>query len=218
VARDYNHPSIIMWVPLNESWGVPQIHHNLAQQHFSASLYHLLHALDTTRLVQSNDGWDVTVGDVVAVHNYSHGQSADDPQFSRYQETLANTQNLIAQAPGNWRIFADGYHYSGQPIILSEYGGISFASDRADGWGYTNAGSQAEFLSELQRLNTAISASKALWGYCYTQLTDVEQEVNGLLTTARKPKAPLAELKNLFDFPVTGRLAQGEAAYRQPKE
>ncbi|WP_461214533.1 glycoside hydrolase family 2 protein [Lacticaseibacillus sp. GG6-2] len=206
VKRDYNHPSIIMWVPLNESWGVDQIHHNAKQQHFATSLYHLLHALDDTRLVQSNDGWDVTVGDVVAIHNYSHGTSATDPLYARYQETLATADKLVSQAPGNWAIFAQGYHYAGQPLVLSEYGGISYAAERADGWGYTTASSQDEFLAELQRLNQAIAHSQALWGYCYTQLTDVEQEENGLLTTARKPKAPLAALHDCFAFPVSGRL------------
>lgn len=216
VIRDYNHPSIIMWVPLNESWGVDQIHTSRQQQHFSESLYHMIHALDNTRLVGSNDGWDNTSTDVVGIHNYSHGKKDDIKQYARYRESMRTIENLISMAPGNWPIFAPGFHYTGQPIVLTEFGGISFDSDRPDGWGYTSADTEADFLAELHRVLQALADSQGLCGYCYTQLTDVEQEVNGLLTADRKPKAPVAEIKQLFDFPVTGRLSDEAAAYRSP--
>lgn len=207
IERDYNHPSIIMWVPLNESWGVDRIHTSKQQQHFSESLYHMIHALDTTRLVQSNDGWDNTVTDVVAIHNYSHGITKESKEYQDYVEMLSSTEKLITQAPGAWDIFANGFTYQGQPIVLSEFGGIGFDSSRKDGWGYTTANNKTEYLSELHRILEAVAASKGLWGYCYTQLTDVEQEVNGLLTYSREPKADLKEINKIFTMTSNLRLA-----------
>lgn len=84
VERDYNHPCIITWVPLNESWGVPGIRENRKQQHFSQTMYHYLHALDDTRLVISNDGWEMTETDVCAIHNYSHGQKEETGKYKEY--------------------------------------------------------------------------------------------------------------------------------------
>ncbi|WP_125604932.1 glycoside hydrolase family 2 protein [Lapidilactobacillus bayanensis] len=210
IERDYNHPSIIMWVPLNESWGVDQIHNSQQQQHFSESLYHMVHALDTTRLVQSNDGWDITTTDVVAIHNYSHGVNKESREYQDYVETLSTREALISHAPGSWDIFAKGFSYQGQPIVLSEFGGIGFDSSREDGWGYTTANNAQEYLSELQRILKAVAKSKGLWGYCYTQLTDVEQEVNGLLTYSREPKADLKEINKIFSMPSSARLTNIE--------
>lgn len=211
VERDYNHPSIIMWVPLNESWGVDRIHLDRQQQHFSQALYHTIHALDTSRLVQSNDGWDNTVTDVVAIHNYSHGTDGSTTAYRRYKESMSTIETLTNLAPGGWDIFAKGFKYDGQPIVLSEFGGIGFDSSRADGWGYTTASSQNEYLDELQRLFTAIDNSKGLWGYCYTQLTDVEQEVNGLLTYDRKQKVNIEKVYEIFTNHDGARLANNAA-------
>ncbi|WP_461219373.1 glycoside hydrolase family 2 protein [Lapidilactobacillus salsurivasis] len=215
VERDYNHPSIIMWVPLNESWGVDRIHSNQQQQHFSESLYHLLHALDGTRLVQSNDGWEITTTDVVAIHNYSHGRQDDPEQYKFFQNTLSSVETLVNQAPVKWDIFANGFKYEGQPIVLTEFGGIGFDGSREDGWGYTRANSESEYLSELQRVLSAVAHSRGLWGYCYTQLTDVEQEVNGLLTYDRRFKADPEKVKAIFDFQDINRLSGNAADYRQ---
>lgn len=213
IERDYNHPSIIMWVPLNESWGVDRIHTSKQQQHFSEALYHMIHALDTTRLVQSNDGWDNTVTDVVAIHNYNHGITKESKEYQNYVDMLSNTEKLITQAPGAWDIFANGFTYQGQPIVLSEFGGIGFDSSREDGWGYTTANNETEYLSELHRIIEAVAASKGLWGYCYTQLTDVEQEVNGLLTYSREPKADLKEINKIFTMTSDLRLANNYKKY-----
>lgn len=212
VKRDYNHPSIIMWVPLNESWGVDHIHISRQQQHFSEALYHMIHALDTSRLVQSNDGWDNTVTDVVAIHNYSHGAGENTPAYKHFVDSLSTIEKVLNQAPG-WSIFAEGFYYQGQPVVLSEFGGISFDNSRDDGWGYTSANSQSEYIQELQRVINAVSQSQVLWGYCYTQLTDVEQETNGLLTYDRKPKADLNAIHQIFDFDVN-RLSDMVAKYR----
>lgn len=199
VERDYNHPSIITWVPLNESWGVPEIHLNKQQQHFSVSIYNFLHALDTTRLVISNDGWEMTETDICAIHNYSHGAKEEKKKYEHFKRTLADVEGLIHLPPGKWNTFAAGFEYQGQPILLTEFGGVGYRTGEQSGWGYTSVQNKDEFLEEYARIMAAIYESKALWGYCYTQLADVEQEINGILTYDRQPKVNLDEIKKIND-------------------
>ena len=200
IERDYNHPSIVTWVPINESWGVPQVHINRQQQHFTQALYHLIHSLDTTRLVQSNDGWAQTETDICAVHNYAHGAKDDKETYDYYQETLHSWESIIRNPPV-WDIFAEGFKYQGQPILLTEFGGIGYNKQDAEkGWGYTGAKSDDEFISEYQRIMKAVSQSHSLNGIVYTQLTDTEQEVNGLLTVDRQPKVDPAMIKQANEF------------------
>ncbi|WP_281738349.1 sugar-binding domain-containing protein [Enterococcus dispar] len=204
ITRDYNHPSIVTWVPLNESWGVPEIHANKQQQNFSVGIYHLLHALDGTRLVISNDGWEMTETDICAIHNYSHGQSDEKNKYEHFKQSLADVKGLINLPPGKWQTFAKGYGYEGQPIMLTEFGGIGYKTGRQAGWGYTSVTTKTDFINEYRRIMAAIFASKALWGFCYTQLSDVEQEINGLLTYDRKAKVDLSKIReiNLQYYPA----------------
>lgn len=199
VERDYNHPCIVTWVPINESWGVPGIQRNKMQQSFSETMYHYLHAVDDTRLVVSNDGWNMTVTDICAIHNYSHGQKEETEKYEEYKETLSTKENLIGQPPSCWDIYAKGYSHQGEPILLTEFGGIGFEVSKQKGWGYSSVNSEKEFLEDYRRIMDAVYASEGLWGYCYTQLTDVEQEINGLVTYDRKPKCDLAEIKKIND-------------------
>ncbi len=74
------------------------------------------------------------------------------------------------------------------------------------GWGYSAVHSQDEFVEEYSRIMDAVYASEGLWGYCYTQLTDVEQEINGLVTYDRKPKCDLAEIKSINDSYHSSRI------------
>lgn len=199
VERDYNHPSIVVWVPLNESWGVPNIHNDRMQQHFSQALYHYLHAIDKTRLVISNDGWEMTTTDICAIHNYSHGQKDQVKQYEEYVYTLASKDNLINHSMAAWDVYAKGFSHQGEPILLTEFGGIGFDVSGQPGWGYTSVQNEEEFLEDYGRIMDAVYASKGLWGYCYTQLCDVEQEINGILTYDRRPKCSLEKIKEIND-------------------
>lgn len=199
VERDYNHPCIVTWVPLNESWGVPDIQRNRQQQHFSQAMYHYLHAVDPTRLVISNDGWNLTETDICAIHNYNHGNPEDMERYRYFQETLATKENILNFSPTRWSIYADGFNHQGEPILLTEFGGIGFKVDGQVGWGYTSVTNKEDFVTEYQRIMKAVYASKVLYGYCYTQLTDVEQEINGLLTYHREPKCSLEKIKKIND-------------------
>ena len=197
VSRDYNHPCIITGVPLNESWGVPHIRHNRTQQHFSQALYHMIHALDSTRLVISNDGWEMTETDICAIHNYAHGEKEETGKYAAYREMLSDTEKLAGSRAAGRDLFAGTFSYQGQPILLTEFGGIGFDVSGEKGWGYTSVQNEEEFVEDYKRIMKAVYASAALRGFCYTQLTDVEQEINGLYTYDRKPKADPKRIREI---------------------
>jgi beta-galactosidase/beta-glucuronidase len=193
VQQQYNHPSIITWVPFNESWGVPNILHDQRQQKFTEGIYHLTKAIDPYRPVITNDGWEHTVSDILTLHDYVE---MGDGLLSRYADNKAAIVNKDITC-NQWKYaFAEGYAYRGQPIIISEFGGIAFQSDK--GWGYGHqVASEEEFLNRFASLTQAIKSVDYICGYCYTQLTDVQQEINGLLTEAREPKIPLDKIKEI---------------------
>lgn len=190
VERDFNHPCIVAWVPLNESWGVPDIWMDKAQQQHALALYHMTKSLDTTRLVISNDGWEHVKSDLVTIHDYEWRREVIADRYTEKAKALA-------ARPGNRWIFVRGVPYEGQPILLTEFGGISFKKSAWDGWGYSGASSEEDFAKRLADVVHPALESKVLQGICYTQLTDVEQEINGLLTYDRKPKIPLEMIRQI---------------------
>ena len=198
IERDYNHPCIVCWVPLNESWGVPNLTTSPEQRAHLNALYHLIKSLDQSRPVISNDGWEMTVTDIVAIHNYRHGHCQESEQYAIFKESLTSERILFADHASR-PILLDGYPYQNQPVMLTEFGGIAYKAGDTNGWGYSVAKNETDFLSDLERVVSTVRASKALHGYCYTQLTDVEQEINGLLTYDRKPKADLDKIRAIFD-------------------
>lgn len=189
IRRDYNHPCIIAWVPLNESWGVLNIASDRQQQEFSLALYYTIKSLDQTRPVVNNDGWEMTKTDIVAIHHYGHGTEEEQWKRQIFSRDLTDLSTMLHTLPAYRRLFADGYSYEGQPVMLTEFGGIRYApGDSGNGWGYTNSSTPQELLEQLRQLFHMVTASPYLSGFCYTQLTDVEQEENGLLYADRTPK------------------------------
>lgn len=190
IERDFNHPCIITWVPLNESWGVRQIYTDPRQQALARMLYQTAKAMDGTRLVSVNDGWEQVETDICALHDYAdRGEVIRDHFASREQvETHAC----------DWRpCYARGAVHTGrEAFLITEYGGIAFTNIGLQGdaggmesWGYHDkVTSEEDFFRRFQSVTDAIRAVPYCQGYCYTQLTDVMQEVNGLLTPDRKPK------------------------------
>jgi len=201
IERDYNHPSIVTWVPINESWGVPNVNISKQEQHCTLAMYYLIKSLDPTRLVVSNDGWEMTKTDILAVHNYNHGHKDEVAKYNFYKETLSTQENLVKSMAAARNLYAQGYEYQGEPILLTEYGGIAYKVDGSAGWGYTIVENEDQLLEDYARIMEAIFASKSLHGFCYTQLTDVEQEINGLLSYDRKPKCDLAKIRELNNHP-----------------
>jgi len=191
IERDYNHPSIITWVTVNESWGMRNIRTDSSQQSLANMLYYQAKALDRTRLVSGNDGWEQTENtDILALHDYELM-----PENTGKYESMEDIINGHAERR---MVLADGQKYGGQPVLMTEYGGIAFTSE-TEGWGYYNkAGSQEEFLKRLEPITDFLIKSRKFSGFCYTQLTDVMQETNGLLREDRTPKLPLKELERIF--------------------
>jgi beta-galactosidase/beta-glucuronidase len=196
VARDYNHPSIAIWVPINESWGVPNLRDARQQNHLK-SLYALTHSLDATRLVVDNDGWEHTdMTDLFAIHDYAR---SGDLLYERYKDL----GKPGAGVPDNAKAaLIPGYHYNGSPVALSEFGGIAFIPPGHDvppeAWGYAGVEKTADgALDRLRGLYTAIARIPGFAGLCYTQLTDVEQEINGLMTYDRKLKFDAAKVREI---------------------
>lgn len=190
IARDFNHPCIVAWVPINESWGVPDLRGDARQRQHLLALYHLVRSLDTTRLVISNDGWEHALTDLLTIHDY-------EGQGSVLQERYASLASILAARPANRDLYVPGYDYRGEPILVTEFGGIAYQRDAQTGWGYTVANDAEEFLRRYRDVVEAILASPIIQGFCYTQFSDVEQEINGLLTYDRQPKVDLALLKQI---------------------
>lgn len=189
IKRDYNHPCIIAWTPFNESWGVPNILTNKAQQDYTVAVVNMIRSLDPTRLVISNDGWEHTDTDLCTIHDYR--QSGEE-----FIKIYSDKNKVLKGAPAGKFIFAGGYNYKEQPILITEYGGIAFVS--SEGWGYgKGVKDENEFLERFQELTRAIMSIDYISGFCYTQLTDVQQEVNGLLTYDRKPKIPPEKIREI---------------------
>ncbi len=198
VERDYNHPSIIAWTPINESWGVNNILTDAQQQAHAKALYYLTHSLDATRLVSDNDGWEHTdATDIFGIHDYAR---TGDELTAKYKII----ETAPEQVPRNGReALAGGFKYNGAPIVMTEFGGIAYrlnAPRASNEFGYGNIEPTKEaFLNRLDGQVRALRANRAIAGYCYTQLTDVEQEINGLMTYERKPKADPQEFARIFN-------------------
>lgn len=188
VQRDYNHPCIIAWVPLNESWGVPNLHSDPRQRSFVEGLYHLTKAMDASRLVVSNDGWEHAQSDLCTIHDY-------DGDGASLAQRYANRDTAVNAMPGQRPIYITGYADRGAPIIVSEMGGVSYKKTEWDGWGYSSANSEPDFIARYTAVINAMRHAPVVQGFCYTQLTDVEQEINGLLTYDRTPKVPLDTIR-----------------------
>lgn len=195
VHRDFSHPSIVTWVPLNESWGVQHIAHDERMLHFARSLVHLTKALDPTRPVVSNDGWEQADTDILAIHDYE-GDGA--VMRARYRDRAAIDELVDGVGPAGRRLVLTG-DVSDLPVMLTEFGGISYdVLSVQDSWGYTDATSAEDFGTRLRSLMDAVHDSSALAGYCYTQLTDTLQETNGLVGADRTPKLPVEQIREIM--------------------
>lgn len=197
IVQQYaSHPSIITWVPVNESWGVQHISHDPAQAALSRALADLTRALDPTRPVISNDGWEHTASDLLTIHDYA---SSPAQIAARYAGPAEIRELVSGIGPFGRALTAADPDIGGLPVILSEFGGIHYEVDAgSSGWGYSEAADAGDFLARIAALMDAVHAAGGLAGYCYTQLTDTAQEKNGICDEHRRPKADPTVLRSHF--------------------
>jgi beta-galactosidase/beta-glucuronidase len=181
IVRDRNHPSIIAWTPWNEAWWIQN------EEQFARTLnesYELAKSLDPTRPVHTASGGSHCRTDIWSVHSY--GQDLAKHLAARQDGNLERAQQTLAES----------VPYAGQPYVVAEFGGIKV---QGDGWGYGDAAkSLEEFYQRLDEQVKTIRAQEEITGFCYTQLTDVEQEQNGIFNYDRTAKFDAKRISELF--------------------
>ncbi len=191
IVRDRNHPSIIAWTPWNETGTTVFPHRQDARVHRDS--YRLCKELDPTRPVNDASGYIHRQTDIWTVHTYEQDAAKLSQQLTPSPET------------GVWRNNAThDVEYTGQPYVVDEYGGIKWVDPRTrpfaeNSWGYGDGPkSLPEFMRRLEGLTNAILEQEHIVGYCYTQLTDVEQEQNGIYNYDRSEKFDMAAIRQIF--------------------
>ena len=158
--RDYNHPSIIAWVPLNESWSVPNLDRVPAQAAFVCGLYHLTRAIDPTRPVLGNDGWSHVAGDILGVHDYA---PAGATLLERYGSREAIARTFAEVRPHHAPLLSHGHALADEAIVVSEFGGLTFKPVEGETWfGYGLFADAEALLAKYAELVSALLASTAL--------------------------------------------------------
>ena len=222
VLRDRSHPSVVTWVPINESWGVPYLRSgNPEQIALMEKLVTLTRLLDGTRPVVDNDGWEHgDTGDMYTLHDYCKTGKA---LAARYEATVnGGPMQMYTQGDHPMHYLAKGAAYRGQPVLLTEVGGyLSIPADLPqEKWDslYSSYGviqTDEALVAMYAELMEGIASVPFVVGFCYTQLTDVEQEANGLLTYDRKPKASPEAFAAIHEKISTTRAQPGHG-YRKP--
>ena len=196
IKRDSSHPCIVAWVPFNESWGVPNLVETAAHRNYVLAMYHLTKTLDPTRPVISNDGWESTDTDILAIHDYD---TKPQQLLRRYGPEVKLSDMLNHKRPGGRILTLDNYPHQGQPVMLTEFGGIAYAPEHEpntdQAWGYERCWSISELEMKYAALLETINNIELFSGFCYTQFTDTFQEANGLLYSDRTPKFPLEAIR-----------------------
>ena len=210
VERDFNHPAIIGWCPFNETWGYREEREKNA---LLTSLYKLTKQLDPTRPCIDSSGNYRVLSEVYDIHDYDQDTQSFQARWDGLTDRIRETGGVIPAEDPFFNSAPEGpsgrapffnQPYDNQPIFVSEYGGIRWPDDTVEGWGYGNApATPEEFFARYKGLTEALLNNPEIFGFCYTQLYDVEQEVNGLYTYGRAQK---------FDISLIRKINQQKAA------
>lgn len=210
VERDFNHPAIIGWCPFNETWGYREEREKNA---LLSSLYKLTKRLDPTRPCIDSSGNYRILSEVYDIHDYDQDTQSFQARWDGLRDRIRETGGVISAEDPFFNSAPEGpsgrapffnQPYDNQPIFVSEYGGIRWPDDTVEGWGYGNApATPEEFFARYKGLTEALLNNPEIFGFCYTQLYDVEQEVNGLYTYGRVQK---------FDISLIRKINQQKAA------
>lgn len=188
VERDFNHPCIVTWCPLNEMWSDPEDERWVRDVRFADAAYAFTKSLDPTR-------------PCIDVSGGLHGHKTDVADFHFYgafEKLKAHMEDAERGAPSFDKMYlpGEGIGYKGEPLHLSEFGGVRFGCS-ADGWGYENEQKEEEFVARYEKTVAFLLGCGQLSGFCYTQLYDVEQEQNGLYYYDRRPKLSRQGLRRI---------------------
>ncbi len=180
LERDFNHPAIIGWCPFNETWNY---HGRKQYDPLLRSVYRYTKAVDCTRPCIDTSGNFHVITDIYDVHDYSYDTAFFKQNYDRLMTDGTLYEHVLNDNPGR-------QHYGGEPVFISEYGGIKWVSDKSiRSWGYgVDVKTEEEFLARYQGLTEAVLQNNKILGFCYTQLYDIEQEQNGLYTYERERK------------------------------
>lgn len=182
-----NHPSIIGWCPFNETWDRDG---RRQSDEMIKEIYYMTKALDPTRPVIDSSGVYHTVTDIYDIHDYEQ----DPEAFASHYKETAEGKVIDTLAGGR-------QEYRGGPLFVSEYGGIGLCIK--DGWSYGQSAADVdEYLNRYEKLTKTLLDNPDIMGFCYTQLYDVEQEVNGIYTYERQPKCDIARIKAINESPA----------------
>ena len=194
--RDFNHPCIVTWCPLNEVWSNTTPNHTQPDLRFVDGVYEFTKAYDSTRpCVDVSGGYHGKATDLFDFHFYKEASELKDIIKRIEDKNEVEVDLLYGMEEHKYPAFA--------PINVSEYGGIAMniSEDKNDvntAWGYGNGeNSSAKLVDRIIELNNIIMQSERISGLCYTQLYDVMQEQNGLLTYSRKFKLDEEDIKRL---------------------
>jgi beta-galactosidase/beta-glucuronidase len=190
LRRDASHPCIVAWVPFNESWGVPNLPGNPAEQHYVRALFHLTKTVDPSRPVLGNDGWESVTTDIIGIHDYDFPAARIARRYGDHERL---PRVLARERPGGRALVVDGALESEHPIVLSEFGGITLSEDPLT-WGYAICRTAEELESTYGELLEIVRSLEMFSGFCYTQFADTYQEANGLLYADRTPKFPIERI------------------------
>ncbi|KAI9692005.1 MAG: hypothetical protein M1820_009623 [Bogoriella megaspora] len=204
MKRDINHPCVITWTPVNESWGYPSLKDNIDQRNHIRSLYYKTKTMDPTRSINDNCGWEHVRTDLTTFHEYGDAdvmrKACDTIEGVLAQKAGRNM--FVAPINGSVRSDPGAKHRDGSPILCTEFGGLNLAAaegSNEDDWGYITATDPKDLLKRIEDLVDAIVDGRLLSGFVYTQLADIEQEVNGLYTPNRKEKLDASKVSAIFE-------------------
>lgn len=180
IDRDFNHPSIVGWCPFNETW---DYHGRRQCDELLGTVYDFTKAVDCTRPCIDTSGNFHVRTDIYDVHDYSYDIAFFKKNYQRLVDENYLYEHVLNDNPGRQK-------YGGQPTFVSEYGGIKWEADSSiKSWGYgVDVKTEEEFAERYCGLTEVLTGNKNMFGFCYTQLYDIEQEQNGLYTYERQPK------------------------------
>lgn len=187
LSRDFNHPSIVGWCPFNETWDYDG---RKQDDDLLRIVWQITKTFDTTRPCIDTSGNFHVVTDIYDLHDYEQ----DPEKFAARYAAFAAGGDLWDTHPHRQTPIKD------VPVFISEYGGIKWDAEggNAQGWGYGDGpGTKEEFFARYQGLTDALLDNPHMFGFCYTQLYDVEQEINGLYTYDRKAKFDMEIFKKI---------------------